>query len=779
MREVQIYIEGNRIELFEDEKILVNSSVQNVADIAKVFTDFSQSFTIPASANNNKIMRHFYATELDNGFDHQIKRKAVIEIDLARFRTGLIQVEKANIKSGRVYSYTVGFYGDITSLSDLIGDEKLNILDYTPYTHVYNGDEVLDRIRNATDYDVRYPLISSLRMWNVTSGPDNITNNSHAIDYKELFPAIKISKILEAIGTHYGITFQGLFLSNERFTKCFMHLKNKNVFEFRTAAQPVDMVTLSTPSGAPLTAAQFFDVTTNKLRVQYVPSAPFPAPTIDFSLGFIATPSDNTIPYFVDVLRNGVYVSTFNLLGSTGQNVDDFNNVIGLDNTYEFLVSAAQPMSVQINIGLRQITASQSTGLQLFDYIATGATQVLDGNLDIAANMPDMKITDWIKGVLRKFNLTCYGLSPTTFQVEPLEDWYLKGRILDVTEHTDIDNVDIERIKLYKQIDFKHAKSESIINEGYLQTTNTAFGDLSQGYNYDGGEYKVEVPFENLMFNKFSGTQLQVGYYLKINNNEPYIPKPVLLYLNEDTPCDFRFRPTGGVVQVLNYFPFGQDLVSQGFNYSLNFGAENSTFYNAPIVNGLYSIYYSSYLLNMYALKNRIFHYKMVLPVSILTTLQLNDRIVIRDKRYIINEMKTDLTSGEVTLSLILDFRSLQRRQTRIYGSAGGTFKIPILLTNGVKRIAVITYGTGVTSNVREIFADTEVEFTIPENESATGKVYEVKLIELELEENFVPELFKQRVIDDGGTFEAFECVEEYIDPNKIKYLTIIQEGNE
>jgi hypothetical protein len=778
MREVQIYIEGNRIELFEDEKILVNSSVQNVADIAKVFTDFSQSFTIPASANNNKIMRHFYATELDNGFDHQIKRKAVIEIDLARFRTGLIQVEKANIKSGRVYSYTVGFYGDITSLSDLIGDEKLNILDYTPYTHVYNGDEVLDRIRNATDYDVRYPLISSLRMWNVTSGPDNITNNSHAIDYKELFPAIKISKILEAIGTHYGITFQGLFLSNERFTKCFMHLKNKNVFEFRTAAQPVDMVTLSTnaPGGTnPVVPSTFFDVSANTLHVFDNPVSVYNH-TITLQ---VASVSNTSTTYYLDVFSNGVYQTTISGTGLASYTVINIPNTAGLDNTYEFQVSATQPIDIQVNVRYGQLVDTQSGQLDTIVYIATGAVQSLDGNLDIASNMPDMKITDWIKGVLRKFNLTCYGLSPTTFQVEPLEDWYLKGRILDVTEYTDIDNVDIERIKLYKQIDFKHAKSESIINEGYLQTTNTAFGDLSQGYNYDGGEYKIEVPFENLMFNKFSGTQLQVGYYLKINNNEPYIPKPVLLYLNQDTPCNFRFRPTGGVVQVLNYFPFGQDLVSQGFNYSLNFGAENSTFYNAPIVNGLYSIYYSSYLLNMYALKNRIFHYKMVLPVSILTTLQLNDRIVIRDKRYIINEMKTDLTSGEVMLSLILDFRSLQRRQTRIYGSAGGTFKIPILLTNGVKRIAVITYGTGVTSNVREIFADTEVEFTIPVNDKATGTVYEVKLIELELEENFVPELFKQRVIDDRGTFEAFECVEEYIDPNKIKYLTIIQEGNE
>ena len=39
MRQVQVYIEGLKIELFEDEQINVTSSVQNINDISKVFTD--------------------------------------------------------------------------------------------------------------------------------------------------------------------------------------------------------------------------------------------------------------------------------------------------------------------------------------------------------------------------------------------------------------------------------------------------------------------------------------------------------------------------------------------------------------------------------------------------------------------------------------------------------------------------------------------------------------------------------------------------------------------
>jgi len=105
MRQVQVYIEGQKIELFEDEQINVTSSVQNINDISKVFTDFSQSFTVPASTVNNQIFKHFYQTDIGDPynpstlFDHNIRRNALIEIDLTTFRRGKISIEKANIKT--------------------------------------------------------------------------------------------------------------------------------------------------------------------------------------------------------------------------------------------------------------------------------------------------------------------------------------------------------------------------------------------------------------------------------------------------------------------------------------------------------------------------------------------------------------------------------------------------------------------------------------------------------------------------------------------------------
>ena len=50
---------------------------------------------------------------------------------------------------------------------------------------------------------------------------------------------------------------------------------------------------------------------------------------------------------------------------------------------------------------------------------------------------------------------------------------------------------------------------------------------------------------------------------------------------------------------------------------------------------------------------------KMRLPYLELLNLRLNDRIIIRDKRYIINQYTTDLTTFESDFELIQDFRTI------------------------------------------------------------------------------------------------------------------------
>ena len=60
MQELQLYIGTKRVELFKDETVSLTQTIQNVKDIKKIFTEFTQTFSVPASKKNNLIFKHYY-----------------------------------------------------------------------------------------------------------------------------------------------------------------------------------------------------------------------------------------------------------------------------------------------------------------------------------------------------------------------------------------------------------------------------------------------------------------------------------------------------------------------------------------------------------------------------------------------------------------------------------------------------------------------------------------------------------------------------------------------
>ena len=150
MRTVQVYIEGQRLDLFKDEIISVTSKQQDIQDISKIFTDFSQSFSVPSTPKNDAIFQHFYQNDVDSTIDHNIRRDAYIEIDLTTFRTGNISLEKSEVKNNQAYSYQITFYGNITNLKDKLGEDKLQDLTLLNiYAHTFSDTEIQNRITDG------------------------------------------------------------------------------------------------------------------------------------------------------------------------------------------------------------------------------------------------------------------------------------------------------------------------------------------------------------------------------------------------------------------------------------------------------------------------------------------------------------------------------------------------------------------------------------------------------------------------------------------------------
>jgi hypothetical protein len=677
-RKVGIFIETNplqldndfkALELFNDEKISVSSTIQNIADISKIFTDFSQGFTIPCSPKNNAIFQHFYQNDVDATINYQNRYNAYIEIDTILFRRGKIQLEKTNLKNGKPNSYSVTFYGAGVSLKDFFNEDKLNKLDYTTLDHNYTNQEIYNRVTidsTVTDYDVRYPLISSKRVWQygasvplpTASVPDwynypnnnsnNLSHNDGRIFYTELFPAVRVATIFNLIQSQYGITFNGIFLTSDFFKKAFLYFKNKDVVNAIGSPVVLDITTNVMP----------FNAANNTIKETGFPDI------ISLSLN-VTSMSVSPTQYYIDVYRNGVFTNTFSGTTTGGANQFSVSNFMQTQ-TLNFQVRSDSPVTMNFNFKYIRLSFDYSS-LQFISATinATGtATTTVTTNLQSVA--PNIKIIDFISGICKQFNLTVYSTAKNVFTFDTIPFWYTKGIIVDITKFTDVTSIEVERMKLYKQIEFKYQDSESFMNKAFLESPSNpnahGYGNAKIGYDYDGNEYKIESPFENLLHNNF-GNQLQVGYCL---NKElaPYIPKPVLLYMNEKTNLSGgNTLHWEGQANITGYVPFGQDsriLTTSGLApVTLNFGEEISSFYLVNNANTLFNLYYLSYLSNLYNPKNRLLKVKTILPVRLLTTLKLNDRLVIRDKRYLINEMQSDLTTGEVNFTLINDFNPI------------------------------------------------------------------------------------------------------------------------
>ena len=135
---------------FKDETISLTQSIKNIKDIAKVQTDFTKSFTLPASKVNNKIFKHYYRSDLSEGFDARFLMPAKIKLNGNDFKEGKIRLLGVKMKDNKPSSYKVNFTGSTVSLKTTFGDDELSDLPYLDiFNHTYGYDSVRQRMQSG------------------------------------------------------------------------------------------------------------------------------------------------------------------------------------------------------------------------------------------------------------------------------------------------------------------------------------------------------------------------------------------------------------------------------------------------------------------------------------------------------------------------------------------------------------------------------------------------------------------------------------------------------
>jgi len=743
-----------RVEMFQDEKVSVTSTIQNYSDIGKLFTEYSQSFTIPASQINNAIFSHWYDNAVDNGYDARIRYNAFIEIDTIPFRSGNVQLEKANKKNGYIESYTLTFYGNLTQLKDKFGEDKLNILDYSDYSdlnHTYNATEVINRI-TSNNYDLIYPLIGNTRKFYYnTGGAYDITTNTGAINWNDLFPAVKITTILDLIQQKYGITFTGNFLNYQQFINLYMLMKNSELPRSYNAGGLLHFLATQ-GSGYPfLEYSSINDTITTDWNSIYFMHNGLGEMGINkrivINVNIQPATANLTTTYKIDLYQDNILINTIdNLVGTTNTTLLDIRQ--SDDSTYhqyKIKVSPSGSFTFKSTLTYKRINSFGQGNTYADNYLTGGTGQTFNSILSVRDYVPDIKIADFFMGLVKMFNLIITPIDTKTFKLEPLELYYQAGQIKDLTPYIYADELDIEKPKLFKTIEFTYEKSENILNNAFAGLFSRQYGDLvyDSGSNSESGKYEIKLPFEDIMWEKTVETNFQTATLLN-KDFQSYTPKPILMYNNGLTNVStFPIKIYNGTnyTTINNYIRFNNEIntgaTDLSYLYSLNFGNEISSWYLVNSPQGLYFRHYKQYIDNLYNQKTRVLKVKAKLEPRNLTNLKLNDRIIIRDNRYIINSFTTDLTNGEATLELINDYRVLG------YNSVGYRFaNIELLNVDNTaqefqldlyiglfKQFTITSLSGWVTSPTSGVkYDDTSMTVSIDANTTGLLRTYNINL---------------------------------------------------
>jgi hypothetical protein len=716
MQRLQLYIEDTStnpttyplVDLFDDENIQLTSTIQDVKDIGKVFTDYSQTFSVPASETNNKIFRHFYNYHITgNAFDSRKKRKAKLHINYAPFREGKIFLNSVNMKNNKPYSYEIIFYGNTVSLKDLIGDDELTDLTYLQnYNHEYTDAIVKDGFANGLNLNsqtnsIIYPLITSKKRLFINSDANadiffNSSGNLYhdsvgtpdatiGLEFTDLKPAIRLMHIIEAIENRYGISFTRDFFTaelengspkNPAFYNLYLWLSNVKgefdeqddikLFEHQAKTSEYSLNTTYTGFGA------FIN--------QDIPEVTFQDDIVEITKS--AGSDEYKIAFRVLYGYQAEFDIIFTELDSNGNEIAEFVTKPGnveFNISGGFFIGYYTAFESSSNAGTRRFKAKVKTNK--FNFITpilhvikdSGATPVLEAysrpdfpmsfSLDFSGNnrnylIPDMKIIDFLTGLFKMFNLTAYYIDDEgddgygKIYVDTLDNFYADavnnklGGLIEIDKYVDSSQHTVDSLLPFTDIEFKYEEN-TLIQWGY-----SAGGDFNAntGLTPPTGDYD-SLDIKPLLFYAIRETGL-----------------PVPSVANDNRDGRINWIMGGSASFVDSYWrPSNSNETGNSTTppaYTLNFDAEfdewqkiNYSELPAPYDDlesqSLYYVFYKNYVESVFNPLKRMFKLRAFLPPNIIINYRLNDQIKIHDKIFRINSITTNLMTGESELELL------------------------------------------------------------------------------------------------------------------------------
>jgi len=669
MQVVELYINNTRVDLFKDESVTITDTIVNAKDVAKVFTTFSQQFSLPASSTNNLIFKHYYNWNITLGsFDARVRVSAILKLNGVDFKIGKVKLNSVSMKNNKAYSYKVIFYGETVTLNDTLGEDKLSALsDLNTLSLNYNTSTIKAKLQvDPATNDIITPLITSgasgtqsrLFYNSDNSAHLNDTGNlyyhtgsshDHGVLFSDLKYALRVDRIIQAIQVNYpSITFSNDFFvnSNEAYYDLFMwlHRKSGGVSNGDQISTFPTSVNGWSSSGSFICGAS--EVWGGMSNISTLTVCPEFASYSDSSTLFqlsLATTSSNK--YSVEVLQNGasIYAASGLAGNTTLQSTSGVFSDLGSPSLAagEWTVIITVTDVITFSNITWTLTNNEPNETPVTLTFPTGSF-LCDTNFEfvITQQIPDIKIIDFLTGLFKMFNLVAYTKEDGTIFVDTLDSFYASSNTYDISKYIDVNTSAVDVALPYRKINFTYEGLGTFLAAQWEQLNVAKWGAESyeaQG-GLDGEIYSVVAPFEHMQFERLldiedttGATQTTIQWGFCVNDNQQsYIGKPILFYPilktgGATTPISFRDTPTShSEVTSYNLPSNSVSLSASTSTANINFGNMINEYTGLNNFTGtLYNNYYSSYIENLFLQGSRLVKYTAYLPLHIILNYHL------------------------------------------------------------------------------------------------------------------------------------------------------------
>lgn len=658
------------------------SSVE-IQDISKRKSDFTHSFTLPFTSENNKFFSHYYEVNQSGGdFDATKKVKCSIYSDSNLQFEGYLQLQSVDIVKEL---YKVIAFGEVANIVKELGESKLSDLDFSRFNHILSLANVVDSWSGDIDYvgsqpngaEVLYPIADFGKSY--IGGDGGIGINSGAIKPRDLKPTIQLKTVFEEIISKAGYKVNSTFLNSTFFTSQYMTLGNdvegvtvSNVDGFKVGKTTSQTISAGATNTIALdneaASDSFYDIGGNFASSTYtVPSTGTYSFKGSIATQYTGSDSGNiALRIQVSGYPSAIVLGTAAISSTVEYNYFSFepNASFTLQQGDTVTMSVFNDLGDSITI-LDEQTFGAFVGRSYLQLVS--APNIVEGaTIDLSTGnslFPKDKQADFLRSILNRYNLSIEYDKDNAKQlnIEPIQDYYNAGSTKDWTSKIDTSKgITIEPTSkvLKAEIDFKDLEDEDSLNVYWQENYNEVYNSYSKKFDNDFSQGKLELfsMFSSFNCKKLANINMFIPQSFKWDNGVATFvkTKPRIFYysgLKDLAPSEYykTYSEVTEAYTTQDKYPFVHHYAMSGnmvteSDEDTRFKSKHAYGFNDLVETqtgkDVYSTYWKTYLNNLYSPEARLMSANVLLDSVDISNFRYNDKIFIKDSYWRVNKIQ-------------------------------------------------------------------------------------------------------------------------------------------